>query len=267
MGDDKKPFHGFTADGQIAETPTSELEKLPTVMLQPSLVEIQDAIRGLKEKGVGFQEAVVMLVNTHKLTWNEAADRIRGAEAITGVNLDREDDLPEPSTEEREFMTHPLAAEINAMKNPDPDAMFCQICRALIPEKRRTRATSVCSEKCKNKLDGIRQRQRATRKCNLCLHPSTPEERAEFRQWRFERGDLKSAAKVVRDYTLPSKERIANELRAVRTLLQHEVDAINAQLGKGDLEASEDRSALQAKAEKFNKHIHEIEELTRKRTE
>src|SRR4051794_39713887 len=107
---------------------------------------------------------------------------------------------------------------------PDPDAMYCQICTKLIDKKRAARATSVCSEKCKNKLDGIRARQRANRKCHACLHPSSPAERAEFRQWRFERGDIKSATLIVRDYSLPEKTSMANMLKSTKLFLEHEAD-------------------------------------------
>lgn len=147
------------------------------------------------------------------------------------------------------------------------DEMFCQICTQPIPEKRRTRATSVCSEKCKDKLDAIRARQRAVRKCTLCLHPSTPEERAEFRQWRYERGDLKSAKVIVRDYTMANKTDLVNRLKSVRLLLQHELDLITGPNVRETVEDTELAATLREKAEKFAKQIREIDALVEKRSD
>jgi hypothetical protein len=87
-------------------------------------------------------------------------------------------------------------------KQPEPaadsDEIYCVVCKHPIPGFRARRQTATCSEKCKNKLDVIRERQRAAKKCPACLHPSTPEEREEYRIWRAERGDIRSVARVVR---------------------------------------------------------------------
>jgi hypothetical protein len=53
------------------------------------LQDIVAAIRELKEKNVGFDEAVLLLINAHGLTWNRAADTIRGAEMLAGIKLER----------------------------------------------------------------------------------------------------------------------------------------------------------------------------------
>lgn len=106
------------------------------------------------------------------------------------------------------------------------DVIFCVICQDPIPEARARRQTSTCSEKCKNKLDAIRDRQRAARKCPLCLHPSTPEERAEFRLWRAQRGDVRTS-----DRRAPGDKRdMERTLRRAIKALSGEKDRLKAQL-------------------------------------
>lgn len=118
------------------------------------------------------------------------------------------------------------------LKNNDNDmALHCTICQQEIPEARARRGTSTCSESCKNKFDRIRAEQRALRKCPHCLHPSTPEERSEFRVWRAERGDNKSAHPTgPRDHTLPNKNLILSTLRKATQALREERDAIQQAL-------------------------------------
>ena len=87
--------------------------------------------------------------------------------------------------------------------------VHCCICTAELSETRARRQTSVCSEKCKNKLDSLRAEQRANRKCPHCLHPSTPELRRKFRLFAKQIGDVKTDEPVRRDTTWPPK----NELR------------------------------------------------------
>lgn len=113
------------------------------------------------------------------------------------------------------------------LKAPE-DALYCAICRALIPEKRRTRNTATCSEKCKNKLDTIRANQRKARKCPHCLHPATPEEREAFRIWRAERGDIRSANQVKRDSTLMPKNEMREGLKTAVRLAQAELEWLGA---------------------------------------
>lgn len=104
------------------------------------------------------------------------------------------------------------------------DKLFCSICTAEIPEARARRRTQTCSEKCKNKLDAIRERQSADRKCPLCLHPSSQEERASFRQWRVSRGELKSAVAVPRELVFSAKHKLRDALRTDIKLFEHCAD-------------------------------------------
>src|ERR1700678_2553460 len=62
---------------------------------------------------------------------------------------------------------------------PQSIILHCMICLQPLSETRSRRATSTCSEKCKDRLDALRAEQRCSRKCPHCLHPSTPEEREE----------------------------------------------------------------------------------------
>lgn len=255
--------------------------KVQLMIAQPGMNDIAQALRELKAKDVFFDQAITLLVNSQGLSWGAAKDRLEGAEAITGIRLDRsqvvrdddspavaDDPLPAKRSDAVQFMYTPLPTEPPA----DPDAMFCQICTQPIPEKRKTRSTSVCSEKCKNKLDGIRQRQRASRKCPLCLHPSTPQERAEYREWRVSRGDLKSATVITRDYTLPNKTEMAQRLKSVKLFLEHERADLQAQLqAEADkpvgtvLQALADPEKLQRKLEKLNIQIRDIAGLVDKK--
>jgi predicted nucleic acid-binding Zn ribbon protein len=126
------------------------------------------------------------------------------------------------------------------------DTTFCTICQGAIPEGRSKRKSAVCSEKCKDKLDAIRERQRADTKCPMCLHPSTPEERADFRQWRVERkrplgayhgGGTKQLEAQSREHApgLPSRYALQNALRQAVGLLEAERDRIlDSECAKGE---------------------------------
>jgi predicted nucleic acid-binding Zn ribbon protein len=119
---------------------------------------------------------------------------------------------------------------------PASEGLFCTICTDPIPSGRDQRQTATCSEKCKNRLDAIRAAQRAARKCSHCLHPSTPEERASWREWRASRGDLKRGATkgTVDRSGGPTKQELAVALRGVLPLL----------VAFGDRMATEDPSSV-----------------------
>lgn len=116
-------------------------------------------------------------------------------------------------------------------ESPALQMLHCMICRRQIPAGRDQRQTATCSEKCKDRLDAIRANQREQRKCSHCLKPSTPQERAEFREWRASRGDLKrGAAKVTIDRSgAATKQDLFLALRAVLPLLVEEKDRILAE--------------------------------------
>lgn len=71
--------------------------------------------------------------------------------------------------------------------NEEIEPLYCTICTKEIPPDRARRRTSVCSEACKDKADYRRMKMMRNQKCPHCLHPSTPEEREDFRQWRIEK--------------------------------------------------------------------------------
>jgi predicted nucleic acid-binding Zn ribbon protein len=129
---------------------------------------------------------------------------------------------PEPQEEQE--------GALEAQHEPSEETLHCIICQSRIDPVRARRQTSTCSEKCKNRLDVIRAHQRATKRCPYCLNPSTPEERASFRVWRAERGDLRSATKVKRDFTLPSKTDMRHVMQRAINALTEERDRLTAAL-------------------------------------
>lgn len=66
---------------------------------------------------------------------------------------------------------------------------FCVICKNQIPRERASKET--CSRQCADTWRQHREEILARTRCPHCYHPSTPEERADFRQWRIERGTLR----------------------------------------------------------------------------
>lgn len=234
----------------------------------PGLMDIRAAVQELKEKEISFDEAVVMLVQSHGLTWNAAADTIRGAQAITGIALEGgiPDRLvsppagiatPEPSNSPSE----PQERQEEAAQAPQEpsEILHCTICQKVIPETRARRQTSTCSEKCKNRLDVIRAHQRAAKRCPSCLSPSTPEERESYRLWRVDRGDLRSAGQIKRDRTLPSKTDMRHALQRAIYALTEQRDTLQAQL-----EAS---NALETKIEGKSAELSAASEKQRRQAE
>ncbi len=102
----------------------------------------------------------------------------------------------------------------------ESDKLLCTICGSQIPEGRDRRQTATCSEPCKDKLDGIRARQRASRRCTHCLHPSTPAQREDFRLWQAERGMIKNAELIPRDHSGPTKRALKDAIRGARETLK-----------------------------------------------
>lgn len=136
--------------------------------------------------------------------------------------------------------------------------LHCTVCREPIPASRAQRQTATCSEKCKDKLDAIRARQRAARKCSVCLHPSTPEERELFREWRASRGDISTAVRQERDGS-PDK-------KTLRAALREAVDALEAVTPHpeaSDAENAPPRPGNGHSGEGLNALILRLKELTR----
>lgn len=105
---------------------------------------------------------------------------------------------------------------------------YCMICREPLSEARSRRPTSTCSEPCKDRMDAQQLEQRRLRKCPHCLHPSTPEEREEFRVWRASRGDVRGLAIVKREAGGAPKHLLRRALReAVGVLVEKRAEILD----------------------------------------
>lgn len=68
----------------------------------------------------------------------------------------------------------------------------CIVCTNPVPAKRATsRSKNTCSPECYKRLKQFHALQLQRVKCPACYHPSTPEERKDFREWRKHRGDVR----------------------------------------------------------------------------
>lgn len=72
----------------------------------------------------------------------------------------------------------------------DAGTIHCVICNDPVPELRMRRRAVTCCEAHAKVADEIRRRKRNQTKCRLCNRPATPEEVADFRAWKRERGLL-----------------------------------------------------------------------------
>ena len=73
-----------------------------------------------------------------------------------------------------------------------PEALHCAVCTGPLPPKRayaRTRYT--CSPECRNTLRAFQKLVVDAKYCHVCMRPSTPEEREEFKRFRRSKGQLK----------------------------------------------------------------------------
>ena len=73
-----------------------------------------------------------------------------------------------------------------------PEVLSCAVCRGPLPAKRayaRTRYT--CSPECRNALRAFQKLVVDAKYCHVCMRPSTPEEREEFKAFRRSKGQLK----------------------------------------------------------------------------
>lgn len=89
---------------------------------------------------------------------------------------------------------NPPAPEVLALI-PDGIENFvprCVVCTAEVPKKRRSsRSKSTCSPPCHAVFTLYRKHLLISSKCIACYHPATPAERAEYREWRKARGNLR----------------------------------------------------------------------------
>lgn len=69
--------------------------------------------------------------------------------------------------------------------------IHCAVCGDPLPEHRARARRETCGKReCGIKLKQFRKMTIEVRKCPTCYHPSTPEEREDFKQWRKERGQI-----------------------------------------------------------------------------
>lgn len=139
-------------------------------------------------------------------------------------------------------MIEELEMEKAGTQQPTATILHCMVCLEPLSETRSRRPTSTCSEPCKDRLDTLRAEQRRSRKCPHCLHPSTPEEREEFRRWRASRGDVRGVEIVKREAGGAPKHLLRKALREAVGVLRGELDRILD---------SECTKSLEGKAERF----------------
>lgn len=66
----------------------------------------------------------------------------------------------------------------------------CQVCRGVIQCRPNIAWVEVCSTGCRNTMRRYRFQILQNQKCPHCYHPSSEEEREQFRQWRAGRGPM-----------------------------------------------------------------------------
>ena len=88
-------------------------------------------------------------------------------------------------------MPKPLAAEVLALipEGIEKLVLRCVVCGGPLPSSRRTVGDHAGA--CHKVRRLYRRYVIQLTKCIACLHPATPEEREEFKQWRVSRGDLR----------------------------------------------------------------------------
>ena len=75
----------------------------------------------------------------------------------------------------------------------DNFVLKCVVCGKDVPEKRATgRSRDTCSPSCNDIFRAFKNWQSFRRRCPACFHPSTPEERDSWREWRKQRGDRRA---------------------------------------------------------------------------
>lgn len=80
----------------------------------------------------------------------------------------------------------------------------CMVCMKTMPLNRaRNSDITTCSPECAKIMRSWRAHQKWIKQCPSCLHPSTLEQREEFKRWRMGRGDIQWIGKDGR----PSRKR------------------------------------------------------------
>ena len=89
-------------------------------------------------------------------------------------------------TKPKDLTPEELSLMPNGIENV---VLYCCVCREPLPIKRRTVGDHAGA--CHKVRVLFRKYKIAQTKCISCLHPTTPEERADFKRWRKSRGDIR----------------------------------------------------------------------------
>ena len=110
----------------------------------------------------------------------------------------------------------PLSPEVAALI-PDGIDKFvphCIVCTKPVPENRaRGRSKDTCSPPCHAVRQLYRKFVIQTSKCLACYHPASPAERAEFKEWRKARGDLRRTLGTPRRKPVTTEANTETEIR------------------------------------------------------
>lgn len=78
------------------------------------------------------------------------------------------------------------------LADPGSLQLHCMVCAEPLPAARaRDSKRTTCCPPCYKALKAFRKEMTRRRYCPSCLHPSTPAERADYKQWRTDRGQRK----------------------------------------------------------------------------
>lgn len=89
----------------------------------------------------------------------------------------------------------PVAVEPNPLIPNGIEQLIlrCVVCSNEVPRKRATgRSRNTCSKECNAVYRSFRTYLVRSMRCPACYHPSTPDERKDFREWRKNRGDIRA---------------------------------------------------------------------------
>ena len=133
------------------------------------------------------------------------------------------------------------------LADPGSLALHCMICAEPLPAARaRDSKRTTCCPECYKALKAFRKEMTRRRYCPSCLHPSSPAERADYKQWRTERGQRKGN----REDGRPPKKRQEALAVALTDVLESlkGVEGFEAPLKSGG-DSQEERAARVAKVE------------------
>jgi len=121
--------------------------------------------------------------------------------------------------------------------------LSCVICKGPVPARRASsRSKDTCGAACNQILRKFRKWKLESSHCPACYHPSTPEQRKEFIQWRKWRGDRRDK---------PGRPKASRE-EAFRLALQEAIGLLQRLENPGELILTEE---MQHTRERFEKLI------------